>query len=77
MCVENIVFFKDNLEDNPKTNAGLLLDDENVICLCCGSIIEKGDYTIIERCHPSNIRIANEILLKYFRKIYSDELTEN
>ena len=73
MCVENLVFFKDNLEDNPETNAGLLLDNGNIICLCCGGIVEKGDYTIILRCRPSYIDVANEILLEN----YSDELTKN
>lgn len=73
MCVENLVFFKDNLEDNPETNAGLLLDNGDIICLCCGGIVEKGDYTIILRCRPSYIDVANEILLEN----YSDELTKN
>ena len=72
MCVENLVFFKDNLEDNPETNAGLLLDNGDIICLCCGGIVEKGDYTIILRCRPSYIDVANEILLEN----YSDELTK-
>lgn len=72
MCVENLVFFKDNLEDNPETNAGLLLDNGDIICLCCGGIVEKGDYTIILRCCPSYIDVANEILLEN----YSDELTK-
>lgn len=73
MCVENLVFFKDNLEENPKTNAGLLLDDGNVICLCCGSVVEKGDYTIIKKYHTIYMDIANEVLLEN----YSSELTES
>lgn len=73
MNVENLVFFKDNLEDNSKTNAGLLLDDGNIICLCCGGIVEKGDYTIIKKCRLSDIDIANEVLLEN----YASDLTEN
>lgn len=73
MCVKNLVFFKDNLEENPETNAGLLLDDGNIICLCCGGIIEKGDYTIIRKCRLSYIDIANEVLLEN----YAGDLTEN
>lgn len=73
MNVENLVFFKDNLEDNPETNAGLLLDNGNIICLCCGGIIEKGDYIIIKKCSLSYIDVANEVLLEN----YASKLTEN
>lgn len=73
MCVENLVFFKDNLEDNSEMNAGLLLDNGNIICLCCGGIIEKGDYTIIKKCRLSYIDVANEVLLEN----YASKLTEN
>lgn len=73
MCVENLVFFKDNLEDNSEINAGLLLDDGNIICLCCGGIVEKEDYTIIKKCRTSYIDIANEALLEN----YANDLTEN
>lgn len=72
MNVENLVFFKDNLEDNPETNAGLLLDNGNIICLCCGGIIEKGDYTIIKKCRLSYIDVANDVLLEN----YASDLTE-
>lgn len=73
MCVENLVFFKDSLEDNSETNAGLLLDNGNIICLCCGGNVEKGDYTIIKKCRLSYIDIANEVLLEN----YASDLTEN
>lgn len=73
MCIKNLVFFKDTFEENSEINSGLLLDDGNIICLCCGSILEKGDYTIIKK-HPSfETYYANEALLENF----SDELTEN
>lgn len=73
MCVKNLVFFKDTFEENPEINSGLLLDDENIICLCCGSIIEKGDYTIIKKYPSFETYYANIALLENF----SDELTEN
>ena len=72
MCVKNLVFFKDTLEENPEINSGLLLDDGNIICLCCGSIIEKGNYTIIKKHPLFEIYCADEALLENF----SDELTE-
>lgn len=43
-----IVKFKDNLEENPKMNYGLLSPDGDIICLCCGGLVEKDDYEIIE-----------------------------
>lgn len=73
MCVKNLVFFKDTIEENPEINSGLLLDDGNIICLCCGSIIEKGDYTIIKKNPLFEIYYADEALLEKF----SDELTGN
>lgn len=73
MCIKNLVFFKDTFEENSEINSGLLLDDGNIICLCCGSILKKGDYTIIKK-HPSfETYYANEALLENF----SDELIEN
>ena len=73
MCIKNLVFFKDTFEENTEINSGLLLDDGNIICLCCGSIIEKGDYTIIKKYPLFETYYANEALLENF----SDELTEN
>lgn len=29
-------------------NDGILLDSGEVICLCCGSVFEPGDYEIID-----------------------------
>ena len=45
-----LVLFKDLLEDDAEPQYGLLEDREepSVICLCCGSAVEYGDYEIIE-----------------------------
>lgn len=73
MCVKNLVFFEDIAGENPEINSGLLLDNGNIICLCCGVIIENGDYTIIKKYPSFKIGYANEALLENFW----NELTEN
>ena len=46
-----LVLFKDLLEDDAESQYGLLedRDEPSVICLCCGSTVEFGDYEILER----------------------------
>lgn len=48
MKTVSLVYFKDTLEDDATPHFGILLDDKNIICLCCGGIIEPEDYEIIE-----------------------------
>ena len=55
-----LVYFKDLLEDNSIPQYGILLDDENILCLCCYGIVEKGDYEIL----LDNININISELLK-------------
>lgn len=42
-----LVYFRDTLEDNSEPQFGIMLDDEHLLCLCCGGILEKGDYEIL------------------------------
>ena len=45
-----LVKFVDVLEDdNMVPRCGILLPDETIICFCCGSIIEKEDYVILDK----------------------------
>ncbi len=46
-----LVLFKDLLGDDAEPQYGLLedRDEPSVVCVCCGSEIEFGDYEIIER----------------------------
>lgn len=55
-----LVLFKDLLEDDAEPQYGLLEDREepSVICLCCGSAVEYGDYEIIEHLPWMNISSA-------------------
>lgn len=48
-----LVYFRDTLEDNAEAQYGILMDGDSpsVICLCCGGVLEHGDYEIIKR-HP-------------------------
>ena len=57
-----MVKFKDLANDN--VFGGILLDDDNIICGCCGGLIEKDDpdVEIIEELKW--IDISNEILSK-------------
>lgn len=44
-----LVKFVDVLEDdNMVARYGILQPDETIICFCCGSIIEKEDYVILD-----------------------------
>ena len=45
-----LVLFKDLLECDNKPQYGLLedRDEPSIVCLCCGSTVEFGDYEIIE-----------------------------
>ena len=45
-----LVYFRDTFEDNSDPQFGIVLDDEHILCLCCGGILEKGDYEILKRC---------------------------
>ncbi len=43
-----LIRFKDNLEFDPREHAGIKMPNGNVICFCCGGILEQEDYDIIE-----------------------------
>lgn len=44
----SLVLFRDNLEENAEEHYGILFDNGNVLCLCCGGIVEPDDYEIIK-----------------------------
>ena len=44
----NLVLFKDTLEENSEPHYGILFDNGNILCFCCGGIVEPDDYEIIE-----------------------------
>ena len=48
MKIENFVSYKDIAKKLPKPKFGLLLDDGNIICLCCGGIVKPEEYEITE-----------------------------
>ena len=64
--VKDFVLFFDNLEEHPEMHYGLLLADDNIICLCCGGIIEPENYTIITHYGTEQIHYIDEILTEYF-----------
>lgn len=39
------VIFRDKFEDD--IHAGILLDDGNIICGCCGGLMEPEDFTLL------------------------------
>lgn len=47
----HLVYFREQLEDDPEKNGfhyGILNTDEKTVqCLCCGGILEEGDYSIV------------------------------
>jgi len=42
-----LVYFRDTIEDDATPQYGILNDENDVICLCCGGLIERGEYEII------------------------------
>lgn len=66
MKVVSLVLFKDTLEENSDCHFGILLDDNNIICLCCGSIVEPEDYVILENFGCSYFTYVDETLKRYF-----------
>lgn len=57
----DVVRFKDILEINSDPHFGILFEDETILCLCCGGIIEKGDYKILEHISFGEV---DEVLTK-------------
>lgn len=66
MEVRNFVSFKDVKEHRSTPHFGLLLDDKNIICLCCGGIVPPKDYEIIGAYGKSSLIWVDEILQKDF-----------
>lgn len=48
MGTATLVKFKDLLEDDGEIHFGILFEDGNLLCMCCGSTVEEGDYEIVE-----------------------------
>lgn len=46
---ETVVLFKDTFEERSTPHYGIRFKDGSILCLCCGGIIEYGDYEILER----------------------------
>lgn len=44
----SLVYFQDTLEENSEGHYGVLFDNGNILCFCCGGIIEPDDYEILE-----------------------------
>ena len=40
--------------ENEVEHGGIILDDGNILCACCGSIIEKDEVSITKVKEPSN-----------------------
>ena len=57
--VKDFVFFED---EEGIGNFGLLLADDNIICLDCGGIVEPDQYTILERYGTGRIHYINDLL---------------
>ena len=64
--IKNLVFFVDNLEKDSIPHFGLLTADNNIICLCCGGIVEPEDYTILEVYGTEQLCYVDKILKQYF-----------
>ncbi len=52
-----LVYFRDTLEEGAEPQYGILMDGDEpcILCLCCGSTVDYGDYSILERLPWQNI----------------------
>lgn len=50
-CKMEFVYFKDTLEEGADPQYGILMggDSPRILCLCCGGVLEYGDYKILKR----------------------------
>lgn len=64
MVATQLVRFFDTLKRDSEMHFGLLLNDNSILCLCCGGILEEEDYQIVERYN--DIFHADIALKKYF-----------
>lgn len=49
MGTVQLVKFIDTLEREAEEHFGILFEDGNILCMCCGGTVENGDYEIVER----------------------------
>lgn len=50
-CKMELVYFRDTIEDGADPQYGILMDGDSphILCLCCGGVLEYGDYKILKR----------------------------
>lgn len=74
--MNTLVKFLNLLEERREENYGILLDNGNIICLCCGGEFEPEDYEIIERDIPWNsmgcVDVAIEVSGGMVQNVYSN-----
>lgn len=56
-----LVLFRDLLEEDSDPQYGIVLDDNTILCLCCGGILEQEDYIVLQNIEDINI---SELLKK-------------
>ena len=64
-----LVKFKDTIENDSEIHFGILLDDGDVICMCCGGTVENGDYEIVQEFSQDMWYYADNTLLNEFELI--------
>ena len=60
----SLVKFVDTSNDNATENFGVLFKDGNVLCLCCGGLVEADDCEITENF--GGFAYLNETLKEYY-----------
>ena len=63
----SLVKFRDDLEEDPKNNEehfGVLFNDGDILCFCCGSVLESDQYKIIE--NYKGFAYLDETLKEYY-----------
>lgn len=61
-----LVKFIDTLEENAEVHFGVLLDNNNIVCMCCGCIEEEGDYEIVNEFSDDCWYYVDQALLQQF-----------
>ena len=66
MGTVKLVRFVDTLENDAEEHFGILFEDGNILCLCCGGTVEKGDYEIREEFDETCWTTVDDALAEEF-----------
>ena len=61
-----LVRFVDTVEGDAEVHFGILFENGDILCLCCGGTVEKGDYEIREEFDSDCWSVVDNTLAEEF-----------